>query len=108
MERQDRILFVNPSGQRALHQLGGQGLSVVAYSDNGAEAWQYMKWFAQPTVQKKWWSSRLLLPQGRVERPGLPCERTVSGDFLVSMNMVRTSGPEPSTRLLLDMQKRIR
>src|SRR3979490_3252475 len=54
----DKIgFFVNPSGPNGHYtQLGGQGLSVVAYSDNRAEALQYMKWFAQPAVQKKWWS----------------------------------------------------
>src|SRR6266478_3424306 len=54
----DKIgFFVNPSGPNGHYtQLGGQGLSVVAYSDNRTEGLQYMKWFAQPAVQKKWWS----------------------------------------------------
>ncbi len=35
-------------------QLGGQGISVVSYSPNRNEALQYIKWFANPDVQKKW------------------------------------------------------
>ena len=35
--------------------LGGQGISVVANTDNMDGALAYIKWFAQPDVQKKWW-----------------------------------------------------
>ena len=54
----DKIgFFVNPRREgRRPRTLGGQGISVVAYSDNKDEALEYIKWFAQPDVQKKWWS----------------------------------------------------
>src|SRR6201997_3736163 len=54
----DKIgFFVNPSGPGGhFSQLGGQGLSVVSYSDHKDDALKYIKWFAQPAVQKKWWS----------------------------------------------------
>ena len=54
----DKIgFFVNPVATRArASQLGGQGISVVSYSPNRNEALQYIKWFAQPDVQKKWWA----------------------------------------------------
>ena len=29
---------------------------MVANSDNKDEALEYIKWFAQPEVQKKWWA----------------------------------------------------
>src|SRR5258707_803083 len=52
----DKIgFFVNPSGPSGHYtQLGGQGLSVVSYYDNREAALQYVKWFEQPAVQKKW------------------------------------------------------
>ncbi len=34
-------------------QLGGQGISVVSYSDKKDAALQYIKWFAQPEVQAR-------------------------------------------------------
>src|SRR5258708_266101 len=48
--------FVNPPAKERGSQLGGQGMSVVSYSPNKAEALAYIKWFASPDVQKKWWS----------------------------------------------------
>ena len=42
-----------PTGQ--FTQLGGQGISVVSYSDHKDDALNYIKWFAQPAVQQKWW-----------------------------------------------------
>lgn len=54
----DKIgFFVNPAEKEKGSQLGGQGLSVVSYSANQAEALAYIKWFASLDVQKKWWSS---------------------------------------------------
>src|SRR5580765_2708559 len=40
--------FINPSAQTKGVQLGGQGISVVAFSPNRNEALQYIKWFASP------------------------------------------------------------
>ena len=53
----DKIgFFVNPSvDEKQFTQLGGQGLSVLSYSDKKDDALQYVKWFAQPAVQQKWW-----------------------------------------------------
>ena len=70
--------FVNPSDKTKGSQLGGQGISVVATSPNRAEALSYIKWFAQPDVQKKWWAlGRLLGAQRRAEGPGLRQERAL-------------------------------
>ena len=53
----DKIgFFVNPAGPNAhFTQLGGQGISVVATSEHQEDALNYIKWFAQPAVQQKWW-----------------------------------------------------
>ena len=65
--------FVNPSQKVAASTLGGQGISVVSYSDKKDEALQYIKWFATPEVQKEMVVvGRLFLPQFRAERSELP------------------------------------
>ncbi|MGO7947249.1 extracellular solute-binding protein, partial [Rhizobium ruizarguesonis] len=52
----DRIgFFPNPAENAHFAQLGGQGISLVSYSDKRDAAMQYIKWFAQPDVQAKWW-----------------------------------------------------
>jgi multiple sugar transport system substrate-binding protein len=48
--------FVNPPQNIEASVLGGQGISVVSYSDKQDLALEYIKWFAQPEVQKKWWA----------------------------------------------------
>jgi len=101
--------FVNPSEAVAASTLGGQGISVVSYSDKKEEALQYIKWFAQPDVQKKWWALG-----------GYSCHKAVSGspdfaasapfasDFLVAMNGVQDFWQEPTyAELMLAMQKRV-
>ena len=35
-------------------QLGGQGISVVSYSDNQEGALRYIEWFARPETQARW------------------------------------------------------
>src|SRR2546429_6579113 len=43
----DKIgFFVNPAAKEHYTQLGGQGISVVSYSENQGEALQYIKWFS--------------------------------------------------------------
>ena len=45
----DKIgFFVNPRRRQQFTQLGGQGISVVSYSDHKDDALEYVKWFAQP------------------------------------------------------------
>src|SRR5258708_37896894 len=81
--------FVNPAGPDGHYtQLGGQGLSVVSYSDNRAEALEYMKWFAQPAVQKKWWSlGGHSCLKAVLNDPSFPGSPPLAGGFLLSMNM---------------------
>jgi multiple sugar transport system substrate-binding protein len=48
--------FANPKGpdgdQHAA--LGGQGISIVSYSQNQEEAFKFLEWFIQEDVQKRW------------------------------------------------------
>ena len=48
--------FSNPAGPTgAKHAaLGGQGISVVSYSDNQEESMKFLEWFIQPEVQVRW------------------------------------------------------
>jgi multiple sugar transport system substrate-binding protein len=106
----DRIgFFVNPSQKESATQLGGQGMSVVSYSANRQEALQYMKWFAQPDVQKKWWAlGGYSCHKAVLNDPDFPKTAPFAADFLKSMEMVVDFWAEPSyAQLLLAMQKRV-
>ena len=74
--------FVNPGATHHYTQLGGQGISVVAYSDKRDDALAYIKWFASAEVQKKWWAlGGVFLPEGGAERPRLSHQRAVRQGF---------------------------
>jgi len=106
----DKIgFFVNPAEKDHFTQLGGQGISVVSYSDKKDDALNYMKWFAQPDVQKKWWElGGYSCAKSVLMDPGFPASAPFAADFLTSMGMVKDFWAEPAyAELLLDMQKRI-
>lgn len=48
--------FANPAGPTGAQHaaLGGQGISVVSYSDNQEESMKFLEWFIQDDVQKRW------------------------------------------------------
>ena len=48
--------FANPAGPTGAQHaaLGGQGISIVSYSDNQEEAMKFLEWFIQDDVQKRW------------------------------------------------------
>lgn len=48
--------FANPAGPDGdqYAALGGQGISVVSYSQNKEEAMKFLKWFIQDDTQQKW------------------------------------------------------
>lgn len=102
--------FANPAGPAGqFAQLGGQGLSVVAYSDKQDAAFEYIKWFAQPEIQQKWWdvggASAL---RAVVENPNFTASQPFAQTFLDSMAIVKDFWAEPSfASLLLPMQSRI-
>ena len=101
--------FANPCQETCAATLGGQGLSVVSYSDKKDLALEYMKWFAKPDVQAKWWSLG-----------GYSCHKDVLGasdfvdsavyaqGFLDSMGIVKDFWQEPTfVELMLPMQEHI-
>jgi multiple sugar transport system substrate-binding protein len=106
----DKIgFFVNPREKFEGTQLGGQGISVVAYSDHKDDALEYIKWFAQPAVQKKWWAlGGYSAHKAVVQDPSFPKSAPFAPDFLKSMEIVVDFWAEPAyAELLLDMQKRV-
>jgi multiple sugar transport system substrate-binding protein len=102
--------LVNPAGPTGekFAQLGGQGISVVAYSDKQAAALEYIKWFAQPEVQKKWWSlGGFSCLKAVVDDPGFASSQPYASTFLGSMAIVKDFWAEPSYASLLQAaQKR--
>ncbi len=106
----DKIgFFANPSDKGKGVQLGGQGISVVSYSPNKNEALQYIKWFADPAIQKKWQAVGGASAHNAVlNDPGYANSAPYAPAFLESMNMVVDFWAEPSyAQLLLAMQKRV-
>ena len=106
----DKIgFFVNPGQKVEASTLGGQGISVVSYSPNQAEALAYIKWFAQPDVQKKWWAlGGYAVHKAVVEDPNFTKSAPFAADFLKAMGGVKDFWQEPAyAQLLLDMQKRV-
>jgi multiple sugar transport system substrate-binding protein len=102
--------FVNPAGPKGKgSQLGGQGISVVAYSPNRAEALEYIKWFASPDVQKKWWAlGGYSCHKAVLQDAGFKASAPFAGEFLTAMDQVVDFWAEPSyAQLLLAEQKRI-
>jgi multiple sugar transport system substrate-binding protein len=106
----DKIgFFVNPKETKQFTQLGGQGISVVSYSDHKADALEYIKWFAQADVQKKWWQlGGYSAAKSVVDAPDFPKSAPFAPAFLKSMSIVKDFWAEPAyAELLLDMQKRV-
>ena len=105
----DRIgFFVNPKEATAASTLGGQGISVVANTDNMDGALAYIKWFAQPDVQKKWWQlGGYAVHNAVLNDPSFKDSQPFAADFLVAMNQVQDFWQEPSYAILLQAaQKR--
>ena len=106
----DKIdFFVNPGADVAASTLGGQGISVVAYSDKQDAALEYIKWFAQPDVQQRWWElGGYPVHKAVIEGDGFEGSAPFAGDFLMAMNQVQDFWQEPAyAELLLAMQKRL-
>jgi multiple sugar transport system substrate-binding protein len=106
----DKIdFFVNPPQNVAASTLGGQGISVVSYSEKQDAALEYIKWFAQPEVQAKWWElGGYSAHKAVLEDPGFVESQPFAGDFLEAMDAVQDFWQEPAyAELLLAMQKRV-
>ncbi|WP_315837103.1 ABC transporter substrate-binding protein [Bradyrhizobium prioriisuperbiae] len=106
----DKIgFFVNPAAKYQFTQLGGQGISVVAYSDRKNDALRYIKWFAKGDVQKKWWTlGGYSCAKSVLNDPSFPTSAPFAAEFLKSMDMVKDFWAEPSyAQLLQAEQKRV-
>src|SRR5437868_8075969 len=106
----DKIgFFVNPKQKYHFTQLGGQGISVVSYAEHRDDALAYIKWFAQPDIQKKWWAlGGYSCHKAVLNDPGFAKSAPFAADFLTAMGEVVDFWAEPSyAQLLLDEQKRI-
>ncbi len=101
--------FVNPPQNRPASTLGGQGISVVSYSDNIDAALEYIAWFAQPDVQAQWWElGGYSVHNSVLNDPGFTDSAPFAADFLAAMENVRDFWQEPAyADLLLSMQDRV-
>jgi multiple sugar transport system substrate-binding protein len=101
--------FAMPKGKIAAAQLGGQGMSVVKYSDKKDLALEYIKWFAQPAVQQKWWEmGGFSTAKSVTTAPGFLTSEPYAPVYLDSMKIVKDFWQEPTyAQLLLQMQKRV-
>lgn len=100
--------FAMPKAKIAAAQLGGQGISVVTYSDKKDLALEYIKWFAQPQVQQKWWDSGgFSCHTAVVNKAGFATSTSYAQVFLDSMKIVKDFWQEPTyAQLLAAMQSR--
>jgi multiple sugar transport system substrate-binding protein len=106
----DKIgFFVNPGEKTAASTLGGQGISVVSYSDAQEDALKYIKWFAQPQVQKKWSAlGGVSTHKSVLLDPAFPQSAPYAADFLTAMGQVQDFWQEPAfAELMQAMQKRV-
>ena len=101
--------FPMPAGVRRAAQLGGQGISVVQYSDKKDLALEYIKWFAQPEVQQRWWDAGgFTVHRAVLGKPGFEQSTSYAPVFLNSMRIVKDFWAEPSyAQLLQAMQRRV-
>lgn len=102
--------FPNPAGPAGhFAQLGGQGISVVSYSRNRDAALEYIKWFAQPEIQQRWWElGGFSALNAVVEAEGFVESQPYAQTFLDSMAIVKDFWAEPTyAELLLAMQNRV-
>jgi multiple sugar transport system substrate-binding protein len=101
--------LVNPAGPRGdkFAQLGGQGISVVSYSDKQEAALEYIKWFAQPEVQQKWWTmGGYSALRSVVEDPGFAASQPYAQTYLDSMAIVKDFWAEPAYASLLQASQK--
>ena len=101
--------FANPSQNVSAATLGGQGISVVKYSDKQDLALEYIKWFARPDVQQKWWDlGGYSCHNDVLNAPSFPTSTVYAQGFLDSMGIVKDFWQEPTfVELMLPMQEAI-
>ena len=106
----DKIgFFVNPAEKGTSPSSAARASRSCPTSDNQEDALEYIKWFAQPDVQKKWWAlGGYSCRKAVLNDPSFPKSAPFARDFLESMKIVKDFWAEPSyAELLLAMQKRV-
>ena len=106
----DKIgFFVNPRRRKQFTSLADRASRSFLIPTSSDEALQYIKWFAQPAVQQKWWElGGYSALKAVVQAPGFVKSAPFAADFLKSMEIVKDFWAEPAyAELLLDMQKRV-
>ncbi len=101
--------FANPAGPggKQFAQLGGQGISVVANSESKDAALEYIKWFADPEIQAKWWTlGGYSALNAVVNDPGFATSQPYAQTFLDSMAIVKDFWAEPSYASLLQASQK--
>ncbi len=101
--------FVNPRQRTEASVLGGQGISVVSYSERRDDALRYIRWFAQPDVQRRWWAlGGYAVHRAVLDDPGFARSQPFAADFLRAMSHVQDFWQEPTyAQLMLAMQRRV-
>jgi multiple sugar transport system substrate-binding protein len=101
--------FVNPIGTTKGATLGGQGMNVVKYSSKQEAALQYLQWFAQPDVQKRWWNvGGFSVHNSVVKAKDFLTSKSYAKVFADSLAIVKDFWQEPTyAQLLIAMQKRV-
>lgn len=101
--------FSNPDQVTSGATLGGQGMSVIAYSNKQDLALEYIKWFATPEVQKRWWAlGGYSVHKEVLNDPNFVKSAPYAKGFLDSMQKVNDFWQEPNFQeLILPMQKRL-
>ena len=101
--------FANPKQNVAAATLGGQGISVVKYSDKQDLALEYIKWFARPDIQQKWWDlGGYSCHNDVLDAPSFSTSTVYAQGFLDSMGIVKDFWQEPTfVELMLPMQEAI-
>ena len=101
--------FANPKQNVAAATLGGQGISVVKYSDKQDLALEYIKWFARPDIQQIWWDlGGYSCHNDVLDAPSFPTSTVYAQGFLDSMGIVKDFWQEPTfVELMLPMQEAI-
>jgi multiple sugar transport system substrate-binding protein len=106
----DKIgFFPNPAEKEHFAQLGGQGISVLANTDNMDGALAYIKWFVRPEVQAKWWKlGGFSCAKSVLNDPSFEGSAPYAKTFLDSMAIVQDFWADPAyAELLQAMQKRV-
>jgi ABC-type glycerol-3-phosphate transport system substrate-binding protein len=97
-----------PDGQQYA-ALGGQGISIISYSQNQEESFKFLEWFVREDVQKKWgelggYTCHAAVLESEEFRTATPFNQA----FYESMQIVKDFWATPEyAELLIQMNNRL-